>query len=255
MTCINDKLGFTAIYGFQCEACFVCESKEIVHLIAAGATAINLALEYYRCMNPVQDNVAFSESVHYLQAIESIVLALSAKSTRVCIWWIVKAVWHKGDNSILYPTGGSSQVTCGCTWQRAVSLETQEVPHWGHPRNPSTREELRSLLLPDFELAIPRPTLHVLASIVVRHCALTTCSWSILVLREIVMNTTQLTHCRLRGDSWCEHSRFGDKLHFSLWYERSNVQHNCSFESVPIWRQKSPQLDNTTALSNMFIKR
>ena len=188
-------------------------------IFTAEATAISLALNYYQHIGQVHHNVVvYSDSMSCLQAIEgedtenpfichimSLLRLLSDKGTHVRFCSIpshcdIEWKWKsrptsKGDPRSRYrPTGKyplyryeatgqllhsemrSNQVGCSCTWQRSLYREA-------NIRAKSTKSHILSLW--------PLTVCH--------HCGqtLTICSWSVQCYRNVVMNTTQLTHWKL----------------------------------------------------------
>ena len=99
-----------------------------------------------------------------------------------------------------YSAVGSNQVPYSCTWQRSLSCET----------NTGATEEIQALnqscrgcnQSPDFELAIPMPPspmscpedCQMFVTIVVKHWPLTICLGSVQCYRNVMTNTTKLTH-------------------------------------------------------------
>ena len=75
-------------------------------------------------------------------------------------------------------------------------------PTLGQPKKFQHLTRADRLWSPDFELAIPRPPSPIsypedhrlVVTTVVKHWALTICSWSVQYYRNVVTNTTQLTH-------------------------------------------------------------
>ena len=130
-------------------------------IVAAEATAISLALNYYQHMGLVHhDVVVYSDSISCLQAIEredtenpfichnmNLLWSLSDKGTRVRFCWVPSHCGIEGNERVdqlaiyryettcqlLHSEVGSNQVGCNCTWQRSLSCETnpgatEEVP-------------------------------------------------------------------------------------------------------------------------------
>ena len=163
---IDERVGAAAVINrhFQNgEITCHCLSKRLPDnstIFAAEATAITLALDYHRHMEPVHDVVVYSDSMLCLQAIEgedtenplfcyimNLLWLLNDKGTHVRFCWIpshcgiegnekswVPWPWHwpigksplcrfKAINQLLYPAAGSDQMGCVRTWQRSPSLE------------------------------------------------------------------------------------------------------------------------------------
>ena len=116
-------------------------------------------------------------------------------------------------------------------------------PTLGQPKKFQHLTRAETLWSPDFELAIISPTFcpedhGLLVTTVVKHWALTICSWSVQYDRNIITNTTQLTHWisslrqfPRRLALWNSY----EKRDSSIWYEWSHILYNSSLESPPIW--------------------
>ena len=99
----------------------------------------------------------------------------------------------------LHPAAGSNQVGCSCTWQRYLFRETntgatEEIPalnqSWRGCNHPTSNWPYKGHQIP---YLVPRTT-RLLVPIVVKHWPLIIRSSSVQCYRNVVMNTTQLTH-------------------------------------------------------------
>ena len=250
-------------------------------IFAAEATAISLALNYYRHMGPVHHVVVvYSDSMYCLHVIEgedmeypficlmmNPLWLLSDRGTRVCFCWIPS---HRGieenervvqltketlDQDIdplasahytdLKPLVNSYiQQLVQTKWDVAVHGRDLYLvkPTLGQPMKFQhlTRDE--EVVITRLRIGHTKATKsHILSRgpPACHQCGQTLiiCSWSVQYYRNIVTNTTQLTHWvpSLRQFPRLALWNFYQKLDSSIWYEWPDNLYNSSLESPSIW--------------------
>ena len=203
-------------------------------IFAAEATAISLALNHYRLIVPVHHNVVvYSDSISCLQAIEdedtenpfichimNLLWVLSDRGTCVCFCWIPSHCGIEGNERMdqlaketldqdidplasvhytdLKPLVNSYiQQLVQTKWD--VAVHGQDLyfvkPTLGQPKKIQHLTRAEEVVITRLLSPIFCPEDHrLLVTTVVKHWALTICSWGVQCYRNVVTNTTQLTH-------------------------------------------------------------
>ena len=105
-------------------------------------------------------------------------------------------------------------------------------PTLGQPKKFQRLTRAEEVVITDFELAIPRPPSPIscpedhrlLVTTVVNHSALTICSCSVQWYRNVMTNTTQLTHWISSSRQFPRHAQWNscEKWDSSIWYDTIN---------------------------------
>ena len=203
-------------------------------IFVAEATAISLALNHYRLIVPVHHNVVvYSDSISCLQAIEdedtenpfichimNLLWVLSNRGTCVCFCWIPSHCGIEGNERMdqlaketldqdidplasvhytdLKPLVNSYiQQLVQTKWDVAVHGQDLYLvkPTLGQPKKIQHLTRAEEVVITRLLSPIFCPEDHrLLVTTVVKHWALTICSWGVQCYRNVVTNTTQLTH-------------------------------------------------------------
>ena len=214
-------------------------------IFAAEATAISLALNYYQHIGPVHhDVVVYSDSMSCLQAIEgvdtenpsichimSLLRLLSNKGTHVRFCSIPSHCDIEGNervDQLAKETHGQDiDPLASIHYTDMKQLVNSYIQKWGQTK--------WDVAVHGRDLYIVKPTLGpsppnpiscpfdrwLFVTIVVKHWPLTICSWRVQCYRNVVMNTTQLTHWTLSLRQFLKLALWNscEERDSSIWYD------------------------------------
>ena len=214
-------------------------------IFAAEATAISLALNYYQHIGPVHHGVVvYSDSMSCLQAIEgevtenpsiyhimNLLRLLSDKGTHVRFCSIPSHCDIEGNervDQVAKETHGQDiDPLASIHYTDMKQLVNSYIQKWGQTK--------WDVAVHGRDLYIVKPTLGpsppnpisclydrwLFVTIVVKHWPLTICSWSVQCYRNVVMNTTRLTHWTLSSRQFLRLALWNscEKRDSSIWYD------------------------------------
>ena len=214
-------------------------------IFAAEATAISLALNYYQHIGPVHHGVVvYSDSMSCLQAIEgedtenlfichitSLLRLLSDKGKHVRFCLIQSQCDIEGNERVdqLAKETHNQDIDplASIHYTDMKQLVNSYIQKWGQTK--------WDVAVHGRDLYIVKPTLGpsppnpiscpydrwLFVTIVVKHWPLTICSWSVQCYRNVVMNTTQLTHWTLSSRQFLRLALWNscEKRDSSIWYD------------------------------------
>ena len=232
-------------------------------IFAAETTAISVALNYYQHMGPVHhDVVVHSDSIFCLQAIEgedtenplirhimNLLWLLSDRGTHVRFCWIPSHCGIEGNervdqlandtlNQEIDPLAGvhyidlkplvNSYIQSLVQTKWGVAVHGRDMylmkPTLGQPKKFQRLTRAEEIVITRLPMPISCPEDHpLLVTTVVKHSALITCSWSVQWYRNVVINTTQLTHWIPSSRQFPKHASWNscETWDCSIWYEQS----------------------------------